>query len=236
MHNFGDLIKKERKRLGFSQEEFARECGVSKRAQINYEKSTRAPDLNYLSKAMLLGFDVSYVAAGDVIEEPIDNGVEDYLQFILDANDEFDRENQTQKKEESELKQTIDAVINGDVNWNAPVDKKVDRSQCEHFSMEAKRLNLKQKEIADFLGRSLRGVQAWYMNVPIPSDQLGKLVELGFDPYFVATGKRQPINSEVFKETVSLILPAIYIAKPDLATSALMLESAYNSALSKLDN
>ena len=103
----------------------------------------------------------------------------------------------------------------------------------ENLVFELKRLNLKQKEISDFLGMSLRGIQRWCKEVAIPSDKLGKLAELGIDPYFVATGKRQEINTEVLQESVKVMLPAIKIANADLDTSALMIASSYNTLLKK---
>jgi transcriptional regulator with XRE-family HTH domain len=61
---FGERLKSERVRLGFSQEDFASECAISKRSQVNYEKSERAPDLNYLANLDALGGNVDYVVTG----------------------------------------------------------------------------------------------------------------------------------------------------------------------------
>lgn len=64
MQLFGERLKEERVRLGFSQEEFASKCLISKRSQVNYEHSERAPDLNYLREMAELGGNVEFVVTG----------------------------------------------------------------------------------------------------------------------------------------------------------------------------
>ncbi len=60
-----ERIKSERKRLNLNQAEFAKECGVSLRAQCNYEKGERVPDCHYLQKAHKLGVDTNYLITGE---------------------------------------------------------------------------------------------------------------------------------------------------------------------------
>lgn len=60
----GERIAIERKRLGKTQADFAMLCGVSTNSQINYEKGTRAPDVDYLLGFQRAGGDLSYVING----------------------------------------------------------------------------------------------------------------------------------------------------------------------------
>ena len=60
----GERIAIERKRLGKTQVDFAMQCGVSTNSQINYEKGTRAPDVDYLLGFQRAGGDLSYVING----------------------------------------------------------------------------------------------------------------------------------------------------------------------------
>lgn len=64
MNTFGIRLTEERKRLGFSQEDFAEICGVKRIAQGRYEKGARQPDSNYLMAASQAGVDVTYLITG----------------------------------------------------------------------------------------------------------------------------------------------------------------------------
>ena len=75
---FSERLKEERLRLTLSQTDFAKPCGVTKQAQIRYEKGERQPNSDYLQKAHELGVDVSYLLTGihsDTLKESaeIDN-------------------------------------------------------------------------------------------------------------------------------------------------------------------
>lgn len=59
-----ERLKEERLRLGLSQEEFASRAGVSKRAQVNYEKGERSPQADYLVALDGAGVDTHYVLTG----------------------------------------------------------------------------------------------------------------------------------------------------------------------------
>jgi phage repressor protein C with HTH and peptisase S24 domain len=59
-----DRLREERQRLGLSQEEFARLAGVSKRAQANYEKGERSPQVDYLEALKDAHVDTYYVLTG----------------------------------------------------------------------------------------------------------------------------------------------------------------------------
>lgn len=61
----GARLKEERERLGISQADFAKACGVGRTAQFNYESGKRSPDGNYLHAAGALGVDTGYVLFGD---------------------------------------------------------------------------------------------------------------------------------------------------------------------------
>lgn len=60
----GKRLKEERERLGLSQDAFGKSGGVSKGAQINYEKDARAPDADYLVGIDQAGADVLYILIG----------------------------------------------------------------------------------------------------------------------------------------------------------------------------
>ena len=64
MH-IGNRLRGERQRLDMTQTEFAEACGVTKRAQINYESDERAPTSAYLAAAAGLGIDVNYLLTGE---------------------------------------------------------------------------------------------------------------------------------------------------------------------------
>lgn len=60
----GARIREERKRLRLSQEAFAKEVGVHRRTQINYESGERNPDTAYLAALAAARVDVGYVLTG----------------------------------------------------------------------------------------------------------------------------------------------------------------------------
>ncbi len=79
---FCERLKEERKRLSFSQTDFGTSCGVTKQAQIRYEKGVRSPDSDYLEQAHEIGVDVSYLITGirtQPVELPSDEA------FLLDS-------------------------------------------------------------------------------------------------------------------------------------------------------
>lgn len=61
---YGSRIRNERVRLGYTQVEWAKSCGVSKTSQVAYEQGTYKPDVAYLSNAVALGADPLYLLAG----------------------------------------------------------------------------------------------------------------------------------------------------------------------------
>lgn len=69
MDSFGQRLRTERIRLGFSQEEMGSIGGVARNAQANYEKGIRNPDSAYLSAIVAAGVDVLYVLTGKRVEE-----------------------------------------------------------------------------------------------------------------------------------------------------------------------
>jgi len=60
----GKRLKEERERLGISQADFAKACGVGRTAQFNYESGKRSPDGGYLYAAGELGVDTGYLLFG----------------------------------------------------------------------------------------------------------------------------------------------------------------------------
>lgn len=60
----GKRLVEERKRLGISQQDFFRACGISKAQQYNFEKGINVPGGAYLVAADALGVDILYVLTG----------------------------------------------------------------------------------------------------------------------------------------------------------------------------
>lgn len=67
--SIGDRLKKERKRLGYSQAEFAEILGVHRNSQSRYESGEREPEASYLNAIRKAGADVGYVMTGVRDEE-----------------------------------------------------------------------------------------------------------------------------------------------------------------------
>lgn len=63
----GMRIQEERKRLGYSQEEFSLLMGVSRRTQVSYETRDKNAGLVYLSKAQTKGLDIYYIITGKAV-------------------------------------------------------------------------------------------------------------------------------------------------------------------------
>lgn len=61
---FSDRLKRERARIGMTQDQLASACGVSKRAQANYESGERFPDARYLAAAEEAGVDLQFLVSG----------------------------------------------------------------------------------------------------------------------------------------------------------------------------
>lgn len=61
---YGDRLRSERLRLGFSQEKFGTLAGIEKNTQSNYERGKRSPDVVYLCQIALVGADVQYIVTG----------------------------------------------------------------------------------------------------------------------------------------------------------------------------
>ena len=64
MDNIGERLREERERLGMTQDQFARQGGVGKRALVYYEKNERNPDSAFLAAIARSGTDVMYVLTG----------------------------------------------------------------------------------------------------------------------------------------------------------------------------
>src|SRR5690242_21265087 len=63
----GMRLQEERKRLGYSQEDFSLLMGVSRRTQVSYEARDKNAGLIYLSKAQTKGLDIYYIISGNAI-------------------------------------------------------------------------------------------------------------------------------------------------------------------------
>lgn len=60
----GERLKIERKRLGLSQDAFAKEGGVKRTSLYQYERGDRMPTLDFLFSCSAIGLDVSFVIFG----------------------------------------------------------------------------------------------------------------------------------------------------------------------------
>ncbi len=69
----GERLKEERLMMSLTQSAFAEAGGVKKDAQLKYESGKRSPNAEYLQKISDLGVDISYIIAG----QRIDQGVND---------------------------------------------------------------------------------------------------------------------------------------------------------------
>ncbi len=70
MSDFGNRLREERSRLKLNQVEFGELGGVSKNAQLNYEKGERSPDADYLMALIPHGIDVHYLLTGERAARP----------------------------------------------------------------------------------------------------------------------------------------------------------------------
>lgn len=87
----------------------------------------------------------------------------------------------------------------------SPYQPSQDINVCELFKEERNRLNLSQKNIADFLGMSSKQVSRWETQIAIPSDKLSQLSGLGFDVNYILTGNSSISLSNEVSRNGSLI-------------------------------
>ena len=71
MDTFGERLKQERDGLDCSQTDLGKTGGVTKQAQINYEKGVRFPDARYLAAVAERGVDVLDVLTGRREKQPM---------------------------------------------------------------------------------------------------------------------------------------------------------------------
>lgn len=65
MLTYGKRLKEERERMGLTQTALADIASVTKVTQINYEKDSRKPDIEYLELIKNAGVDILYVITGE---------------------------------------------------------------------------------------------------------------------------------------------------------------------------
>jgi transcriptional regulator with XRE-family HTH domain len=63
--DLGVRIREERLSLGLTQESFAKQLGIHRKTQGNYESGAREPDAAYLAAASKAGVDIGYVLRGE---------------------------------------------------------------------------------------------------------------------------------------------------------------------------
>ncbi|MAD90277.1 MAG: hypothetical protein CMK64_11275 [Pseudoalteromonas sp.] len=99
------------------------------------------------------------------------------------------------------------------------LQQKTDTCVCTLFKEERKRLKLNQKVVADFLKMSTKQVSRWESNIPIPSDKLAVLVELGFDVNYVLTGKRISSSGAITTFNLDKVIEAVTYATEEAILS-----------------
>ena len=65
-----------------------------------------------------------------------------------------------------------------------------DINVCFRLREERDRIGMSQGGVATQLGVTTKTVWRWEKQIPIPSDKLAELAELGFDVVFILTGQR----------------------------------------------
>lgn len=63
-----------------------------------------------------------------------------------------------------------------------------DTNVCLRLGEERKRLNLNQNKVAVYCEVSVKSIGRWEKNIPIPSDKLALLAQLGYDITYILTG------------------------------------------------
>lgn len=58
-------LKQERERLELTQVEMAKQTGIARASQQNYESGKRLPNVEYLSMLHKLGVDILYIITGE---------------------------------------------------------------------------------------------------------------------------------------------------------------------------
>lgn len=85
-HEFAKRLISERKRLGMTQAEFAKACGVTPASHFLYEKAQRSPNSEYIHRAMLLGVRIDYLFGGIESLEGISRHVRTLRSLYKEAN------------------------------------------------------------------------------------------------------------------------------------------------------
>jgi transcriptional regulator with XRE-family HTH domain len=69
-----------------------------------------------------------------------------------------------------------------------------DTNVCARLGEERKRLHLSQNTVAEYCGVSVKTIGRWEKNIPVPSDKLALLHDLGYDYGYILTGLKQASN------------------------------------------
>ena len=81
-NSFGERLKKERLRLGLTQEELATIAGMKPLAILNYEKNKSSPALKTLYAFEKEGMNLPYLVLGDTWMPKINNLSKDTIQIV----------------------------------------------------------------------------------------------------------------------------------------------------------
>ncbi len=107
-------LREARTALGLTIEDFGALGGVTKQAQINYEKGLRSPDTKYLTALASAGVDIPYVLLGDK-KLAVQVGVEELAVLDKYRHSKTDTQEAVKRLLSAEplLKRALVTVING---------------------------------------------------------------------------------------------------------------------------
>lgn len=84
----GKRITLERKRLGYTQAEFGKLCGVGSATQYLYEKGQRSPNTDYLLEAKKHGADIKFILMYEEVPSKQLDSIEQLKKLFVTADNE----------------------------------------------------------------------------------------------------------------------------------------------------
>jgi transcriptional regulator with XRE-family HTH domain len=69
-----------------------------------------------------------------------------------------------------------------------------DTSICLRLGEERKRLHLSQSKVAQYCNVSVKTIGRWEKNIPVPSDKLALLLDLGYDSTYILSGNKPALR------------------------------------------
>jgi len=199
MSDFGERLKIERIRLGYSQEDMGAIGGVARNAQSNYESGKRLPDAKYLISIADVGVDLRFVLQGIHTSALLSN----YL--TVDEAKLIEAYRKTEPASRTTVLQVCDAVsAKYEVEYVTGTKKNFssedDHQLCQRLRIERERLGLTpeqlvsderlQMELDDYLDAEedrLNPLSEWQ------GITFAALASLGMDIRYILIGERSLI-------------------------------------------